>query len=211
MIKILIVDDHSIIRDGIKAMLSDVRNYEIVGEASNGREAIIKVEQLKPNVVIMDISMPEMNGILAISHIRSHFPATQIIALTVYDQIDQVKEIIGAGALCYLTKNSNREELFMAIDSASRNLSYFSREILQALLESETRKSEAEGIILTNREQEILKLIADEYTNIQIAEKLYLSIRTVDTHRRNLLEKLGAKNTAGLVKYAIKNELVNLA
>jgi DNA-binding NarL/FixJ family response regulator len=208
MVTILIVDDHSIIRDGIKAMLKDVKDYIIVGEASNGKEAIHSVEQLKPMVVIMDITMPEMNGIYATAHLKISFPDSHVIALTMHDQVDLVREMIRAGALGYLVKNSTREELILAIDSASRNLSYFSREITSGLLESESKKTNMDSVVLTNREKEILRHIAEEFTNSQIAEKLFLSIRTVDTHRRNLLEKLGVKNTAGLVRYAIRNGII---
>jgi DNA-binding NarL/FixJ family response regulator len=208
MITILIVDDHSIIRDGIKAMLKDVKNYMIIGEANNGKEAILAVERLKPMVVIMDISMPEMNGIYATGHLKTNYPETHVIALTMHDQLDLVREMIRAGVSGYLVKNSTREELILAIDSASKGLSYFSREITAGLLETESRKNNMDSVVLTNREKEILKFISEEHTNTQIAEKLFLSPRTVDSHRRNLLEKLGVKNTAGLVRYAIRNGII---
>lgn len=206
MINILIADDHQIIRDGIKAMLENT-SYKIAGEASNGFEVLKAMENSKIDVIIMDINMPLKDGIKTSGEIMELYPSAKIVGLSMYEDKIMVKKMINSGALGYLFKGAGKEELISAIESVHSGKKYFSNEVFNMLLQADTPE-EKNNEVLSSREIEILKLIAEEYTNPEIAEKLFLSIRTVDTHRRNLLQKLEVKNTAGLVKYAIKKNLL---
>ncbi len=205
MINVLIADDHAIIRDGLKAMLAGAAGIEIVACAGHGKEAMYMLEETGADVILMDISMPVMNGIEATKLITEKYAGVKIIALTIHEQIDQVRYMLNAGVHGYVLKDAAREELIQAIQSVSKGKKYFSEKIMDKLSSLNTSGNKP---LLTEREKEILKLIAEEYTNQQIADKLFLSVRTVDTHRRNLFQKLGVKNTAGLVKYAIALGLV---
>ncbi len=207
MIKIIIADDHSIIRDGLKAMLEKNAAFEVVGEAANGKELIDLIGKISCDVICTDISMPVMDGVEATKYLTKKFPRIKIICLSMHEQIDYIKKMIDAGAVGYIFKDSSKEELEKAIETVHAGKKYFNQKLFDILLSSE--KSHADGeIVLSDREKEILKLISEEYTNAEIAEKLFLSVRTVDTHRQNLLQKLNVKNTAGLVKYAIKSGLL---
>lgn len=214
-IRLILVDDHKIIRDGIKSLLQNETRYEIAGEAENGEEALALVTALKPHLVIMDINMPVLDGIDATSIITEKFPETRVLVLTMTSEQEHIKKMIEAGAGGYILKNSGRDELVSAIDTIVGGRNYFSDEvkdaIMQNMVQKQTRnhKIAGEPIPLTRREKDVLNLIVKEFTNYEIAEKLFISVRTVDAHRRNLLEKTGARNTAGLVKYAIENNLFN--
>ena len=205
MINVIIADDHAIIRDGLKAMLAGAAGIEIVGCAGNGKQAIDMLEGSGADVILMDISMPLMNGIEATKIITEKYPAVKVIALTIHEQIDQVRYMLNAGVHGYVLKDAAKEELIQAILAVSKGKKYYSEKIMEKLSSLNTSGNKP---LLTEREKEILKLIAEEYTNQQIADKLFLSVRTVDTHRRNLFQKLGVKNTAGLVKYAYTLGLV---
>ncbi len=215
-INILLVDDHDIVRDGICALLEDEIGFNIIGEAQNGQEAVdICAEQEKKiDFIIMDISMPEMNGIEATQEIKETHPDIKILALTMMDEDQHIRQMIEAGASGYILKSSNRQELIDAITAILDGKHYFSddatRSVMMDLVKSPTKKQSGDPAQLTDREKEVLEFIVKEHTNAEIAEKLYISPRTVDAHRRNLLQKTGAQNTAGLVTYAIKHELVDL-
>jgi len=203
MISVLIADDHSIIRDGIKSMLSGHNQVMVTGEATNGQEAIDFMDLHNIDIILMDISMPLVNGIEATKIITGRFPSTKVIALTIHEQHDFIRQMIQAGAKGYVMKDAERQELLNAILSVYEGKKYFSDKALDKLTSGTKDTS-----LLTAREKEILRLIAQELTNQQIADKLFLSVRTVDTHRRNLHQKLDIKNTAGLVKYAIQAGLI---
>lgn len=207
MTNILIADDHRIIRDGIKAMLNDINDYKIVSEASDGYEVMKLLNSAKVDVVIMDINMPFKDGIKTTQEIVAIYPSVKIIALSMYEDKTMVKKMVNSGAMGYIFKGASKEELINAIENVREGKKYFSNDVFALLLQEENENNR-QGEILSSREIEILKLIAEEYTNPEIAEKLFLSIRTVDTHRRNLLQKLEVKNTAGLVKYAIRKNLL---
>ncbi|MEX0722177.1 MAG: response regulator transcription factor [Balneolaceae bacterium] len=212
-LKILVVDDHNIVRDGVKSLIEDEPGYEIVGEAANGKEAVELCNNNKVDVVIMDITMPEMDGIEATEIIKKSHPDTKILALTMLIEDQHIRKMIKAGASGYILKSSGKHELLEAIDAINNDKHYFSEgathAILQEMVNPVVKKSNSSQVAnLTDREIEVLKYIVDEYTNQEIADKLFISVRTVDAHRRNLLQKTGAKNTAGLVKHALKNKLL---
>lgn len=211
-IKILLVDDHEIVRDGLKSVISSETGLKVIGEASNGDEAIEKCSELEPDLIIMDINMPEKNGIQAATEIKKLNPNIRILALTMSDNELHIKRMIQAGASGYILKDSGVSEFRKAIRELMADRHYFSNEAAQSvlleLIQHRGKSKPSENYSITKRELDVLKLIVNEHTNQEIAEKLFISVRTVDAHRRNLLEKTGAKNTAGLVRYALENGLV---
>jgi len=211
--KILLADDHKIIRDGIKNMLEDLVGFEIAAEAENGQQAVDLCESELIDLVIMDITMPKMNGIEATQLIRENHPDIKILALTMMKDDEHIRDMIRAGASGYILKSSGQDELIEAINIILEDKHYFSDEtthsIMMDLVKNKGQRTHTNSHEdLTDRELEVLTLICDEYTNQEIAAKLFISVRTVDAHRRNLLQKTGAKNTAGLVRYAVKNNLL---
>ena len=223
MIKILLVDDHKIIRDGIKALIQTEENIEIVGECGDGIEVSVFLEKNDVDVVLMDINMPEMNGIEATSVVSEKFPDVSVLALTMHDEEVYISKVLKAGALGYVLKHVGRSELLKAIQKVANKENYFSDDVAAIMMSKYMKqgstsnnpplKKTSTSMIsideLTKREIEILSLISGEMTYNEIGEKLFISPRTVDTHRRNLLQKLGVKNTAGLVKFAVQNDLVD--
>lgn len=214
-IKVVIADDHQIFIEGIKSLIRDSEKVSLVGEARDG-ETLMQVLKLKgPDVVLMDVSMPNMNGIEATRKIRLQFPAMKILGLTMSDDADSVSEMMRAGALGYLLKTTGKAELINAISHVYRGEKYLSSEMSMKLIEKMFDENEKETVVntprkaeITKRELDIVRLIAQELTNVEIAKKLNNSPMTIITHRKNLLRKLGVKNTAGLVKYAVMNGLL---
>ena len=219
--RILIADDHSIVRDGIRLALERTPEYRIVAEAEDGEEAVALAHLHKPDVVIMDISMPKLNGIEATSLLKKEFPDLKVVILTVHEDEEYAYQILRAGASAYVVKSASKREIIAAINSAMSGERFFSPGISRMIIDSfVTRAREQEsapdgraissGGQLTPRETEILQYIAQGYSNRKIAEALYLSIRTVNTHRTNLMQKLDIHDTARLVRYAIESGLVKL-
>lgn len=206
MIKIIIADDHSLIRDGLKAMLQKDNFCSIMGEAANGIELLELLKKVECDVVCTDISMPEMDGVEATTFITKNFPKVKVVCLSMHEEVSFIKQMMEAGAAGYVFKDAPREELQLAIETVNKGKKYFNQKLFDILLNVESNGKEEN--VLSSREKEILKLIAEEYTNPEIAGKLFLSVRTIDTHRQNLIQKLNVKNTAGLVKYAIKSGLL---
>jgi DNA-binding NarL/FixJ family response regulator len=211
-IKVLIADDHKIFRDGIRSILEKEKDMDVIDEAANGKEVLEKLETTKADVIILDLDIGKPSGIEVTELISKQYPEVKILILSMIGLHDFVIQALEKGATGYILKNTGKDEVLTAIRSVAKGDSYFSKEVSSILVEQlnkpRTLKKRSEGIPLTARELEVLQLIAQEFSNPEIAEKLFISIRTVDTHRRNLLEKLGLKNTAGLVKYAIMNGLV---
>jgi DNA-binding NarL/FixJ family response regulator len=213
-VNIVIVDDHEIVRDGIIAMLEEYDDLLVIGEAESGKEVIDLFEGDEADeidLIIMDLNMGDMGGIEATRKIKERFPDIKILALTMMKDEQKIREMTEAGASGYIFKNSGVEELVEAIHKVMDGELYFSDEAVYSIItgsKEEGKKGPARETDLTDRELEVLKLICKEYTNPEIAEKLYISVRTVDAHRRNLLQKTGARNTAGLVRYAMKHNLV---
>ena len=212
-IRILLADDHKIFREGVRSILEKEQDMEVVGEAANGVEVIELIEQVEVDVLVLDIDIGTPNGIEITELISQNHPETKILILSMMGFHDFVIQALEKGAIGFLLKNTGKDEVLTAIRSVSKGDSYFSREVSAILIEQLQKpaslKRKSTEIPISPREIEVLKLIAQEFSNSEIAEKLYISIRTVDTHRRNLLEKLGAKNTAGLVKFAIQKGLVD--
>ncbi len=217
-IDILIVDDHQMIREGIQASLSDTPDIRIVGEAGTGDEALEKLAaHPSVKVVVMDISLGDGQDSTDITQkLLKQFPQIQVLVLTMHDEEAHITTMLQAGATGYLLKDTGMDELVTAIRTVSSGDTYFCKRVADTMMEKfmQKKKSVKVGGIpveqLTKREREILQLIAEEFTNQEIAEKLFISPRTVDTHRRNLILKLNVKNTAGLVRYAIKQNLIDL-
>ncbi len=211
-INVLIADDHKIFRDGIKSLLSKEKDIHVVAEASNGNEVVEMAAKHELNLVVMDIDMGIPNGIETTAILKKSHPNINILILSMIGLHDFIIQALEAGATGYILKNAGKDELLTAIKSVANGDSYFSREVSSSLIEQLHRpksgKKKLADIPLSLREIEVLKLIAQEFSNHEIAEKLFISIRTVDTHRRNLLEKLGLKNNVGLTKYAMSKGLI---
>lgn len=212
MIKILLVDDHKIVRDGIRARLDSDMRFLILDEASDGQEALDKLVSSRIDIVIMDINMDGMDGITATEKINTDFPHIKVLALTMLSENQHIKQMLKAGASGYLLKNCEEEELKNAILTIQEGGTYYSPEVTKVIMNSlaNTKSKPSRTslqIPLTDREKEVLRLILKEYSNKEIAEELFISVRTVDAHKRNLLEKTHSKNIAGLVLFAINNQL----
>ncbi|ADR21173.1 DNA-binding response regulator [Marivirga tractuosa] len=211
MIKVLLVDDHRLIRDGIRFYLEkDGHDISIVGEANDGKQALIFLEKNPGEVDIMltDISMPEMNGVELATEVNKSFPSVKIIALTMIKDSQYVKQMLQAGASGYLLKNAREKEIVDAVKTVYNGESYYAQEATKAIMDFMSKKKQDSDVVaISKREKEVLRLIIDELSNQEIADKLFISIRTVEAHKRNLMEKTGSKTLAGLVKYAINNFL----
>ncbi|HKI44313.1 MAG TPA: response regulator transcription factor [Balneolales bacterium] len=209
--RLLLVDDHKIIRDGIRALLHDVPNVRVVDEAENGPMAISLVKKNHIDVVIMDINIPGMDGIEATRKIKEYDSSVSVIALTMLGEKGNIKAMIEAGASGYILKTAGEEQLVNAIISVMEGKYFFSDEaahtvMMDMVYEQEPKNKKSSAFIkLTDRELEVLKLIVEEHTTQEIADALFISTRTVDAHRRNLLQKTGARNLAGLVRYALEH------
>ena len=205
------VDDHQLIIDGLKSLMKNAGEIEIAGTANNGREALRVLEILTIDVVLMDIDMPVMNGIDALKEIKKGKPAIKVIILSMHDESGMIKNLLALGADGYLLKSTSQDELISAIKKVSDGNKYFSAGVTLSLLndsQSNSQISKQQFEILTSREEEILKLIAEGYSNKEIGTRLFISHRTVDTHRTNLMKKLNTSNIAGLISYAIKSGLI---
>ncbi|MGK7391100.1 MAG: response regulator [Candidatus Cyclobacteriaceae bacterium M2_1C_046] len=210
-INIIIADDHQIVRDGIITMLEEYDEIKVKGEAASGEEVLELCEKDGIDLVIMDLNMGEMGGIEATKRVKEKYPGIKILALTMMKDEQQIRDMVQAGASGYIFKNSGIEDLVEAIETVMDGELFFSDEAVYSLImnkKEEQKKKDAKETDLTDRELEVLELICREYTNPEIAEELYISVRTVDAHRRNLLQKTGARNTAGLVRYAMKHNLL---
>ena len=211
--RIVIAEDHTILRDGLKALLSSAPDFEIVGEAEDGRDAIRCVERLIPDLVLMDLSMPRMNGMDAIREVKKRYPETKIIALTVHKEEEYVLTTLQAGADGYVLKDATHAELLMAIKNVLMGKPYLSPGVSEKVIEGyldgkKTVKDKSAWQTLTEREREILKLIAEGYKNKEVADYLCISLKTVEKHRANLMKKLDLHNAAALTAFAMKKGLV---
>ena len=208
-LNILLVDDHALVTDGIRALLQGENLFTIKGEANNGQMALEMLNILKIDLVLMDIDMPIMNGIDAIKQIKKDFPMVKVVVLTMHDEKAMITKLLNLGADGYLLKNSSKQELIHCILGVANDERYISSEATAILLRVDESKSNAGPLSqLTEREIEIVKLIAEGHSNKEIGDKLFISHRTVDTHRTNLMGKLGVHNVAGIVKFAIVNGLL---
>ena len=209
IIKVVIADDHEIFRDGLKLMIESAKNIQLIGEAANGVELVNLVEKNNPDIVVTDIKMPQMDGVEATKIIREQYPHIEVIALSMFDDEQLILEILEAGAIGYLLKNSDKTEVIDAINMAYKHQSYYCKQTSAKLAKliayskhvNQKKQKESE---FSEREKEIIKLICAEYTNKEIGEKLFLSTRTVEGYRMKILEKMDAKNIVGIVIEAIR-------
>ena len=208
MINILIADDHQMIIDGLKSMLAAEGEMQVVGEACNGKEVLARLKQVAVDLILMDINMPELDGIDTTRKLKAQYPRVKVLILTMYNKPEFIRNLMEAGADGYILKNTGKEELLLAIHQLHAGQPYWGKEVTKTVMESLRRGGANNSFSLTKREKEILKLIVAECTTPEIAEKLFISPFTVETHRKNLLSKLNAKNTAGLVKWAVENGYV---
>jgi DNA-binding NarL/FixJ family response regulator len=214
-IKVLLAEDHTIVRKGIRALLDGVTDIEVVGEAEDGREAVEKVGQLQPDVVLMDNTMPILNGLEATHQIKKLFPKTRVLILTMHTDEEYIFQFLQAGASGYLIKKTAPKELVSAIKAIYRGDSFLSPSISKKVIDEYLRHVEQASkpnsyTQLTDREREVLQLIVEGFSNKEIAEQLHLSVKTVGNHRLNLMEKLDLHNVSDLTKYAIRKGIISL-
>lgn len=213
-IRILVADDHAILRDGLKMALKTDPAMEVIGEAENGEIAVKLEQELRPDIIVMDVDMPKMNGIEAVREIKKNNPDAKVLMLTMHDKESYIVDSISAGAAGYIYKMADMDEFITAVKTVACGKEYFNEKVSQSIMSNyikSVQKKEEDGerhFALTNREIEIVKLIAAGFTSQEIAEKLFISYFTVGKHRKNIMKKLELKNTAELVRYAMKEGYV---
>jgi two-component system, NarL family, response regulator NreC len=208
-IRILLADDHAVVRQGFGRILASHTDLEVIGEAGNGREAVELAGELKPDVVVMDVSMPELNGIEATRRLMKASPRTRVLALSMHKDSVYVREILRAGAQGFLLKDASDSDLITAVRAVGQGQGYISPSVSEAVL-SDYRRHVTDPIdLLTSREREVLQLIAEGKTNKDIAAALNLSIYTVDAHRGRIMEKLNLHSTGEIVRFAMRNGLID--
>ena len=211
--RVVIVEDHQLFRDGLKAMLSKRGDIDIVGEAEDGIEALKTLRKLQPDMVLLDLSMPKLSGISILKEMKRELADTRFLLLTIHESDQHVLEAFAAGADGYCIKDSSRAELMLAVDSVLAGKTYISPgisdQVMEGFLSSRKKlKTQTRWETLTQREREVLKLLAEGYTNKEIGDFLHISVKTVEKHRANLIGKLDLHNVAQLTAYAIENSLV---
>lgn len=213
-IRILLADDHTLLRSGIRALLEDEPDLHVVGEAGDGREAVQLANQLRPNVVLMDIAMPMLNGLEATRQIKKQHPEVKVLVLTMYDHEEYFRQLLEAGASGYIIKRAAAGELVAAIRAVYNGQAVLSPAITRLLLEDylhrDAGKSEADPDALSPREREVLQLIAEGKTSREIAEILNLSVKTIQSHRTSLMQKLDLHDKGELIKYAIQKKIIEI-
>jgi DNA-binding NarL/FixJ family response regulator len=211
---IVIAEDHTILREGLRALLSFEADFEVVGEAQDGLEAIRRVEKYNPDLLMIDLSMPRMNGMAAIRDVKKRYPETKIIALTVHKAEEYIHAALKAGADGYVLKDATQDELVLAIRTVLADKPYLSPGVSEKVIEGyldgkKSQKATSARDSLSQRERQILKLIAEGYKNREIAEYLFISLKTVEKHRANLMKKLDLHNAAALTAFALEKGLVS--
>lgn len=209
-IRVLLADDHTVVREGIRYLLESRDNITVVGEVSNGMDAIRKAGDLKPDIVIMDISMPILNGIEATRAIVQQLPRCKVLVLTMHEDRETVRQILRAGAAGCLVKRSAATELFDAVEAVHEGGAYFTPSVSKVLLEEYVQITADAGEVLSQRERQILQLVAEGYANREIADLLCISVKTVEGHKDNIKKKLGVRDQVDLIKYAILNGIISL-
>lgn len=218
-IRVLLVDDHQIVRDGLRSLLAKQIDIEVVGEAENGREGLEQARALDPDVVVMDIGMRELNGIDATRHLLAEKPSIKVVALSMHSDRRYISEMLAAGASGYLLKDSAFDELTAAIRAVMEGRTFVSQGIAGVVIDDYVRRLTngtadaavpSGGRALSPREREVLQLIGEGASTKEAAARLHLSVKTVETHRRQIMDKLGIYNIAGLIKYAVREGLVSL-
>lgn len=215
-IRVLIVDDHAVLRQALRMLLENQQEVEVVGDAQNGREALDAVEKLHPDVVLMDMVMPGLNGLEATRQIRRRAPKAKVLILTGYMEDEQILAALRAGASGYVVKKSDVQELLLGIQTVYRGNTYFSSAISDGdavqdyLWQAKKPEAKSGYDLLTSREREVLQLIAEGYSNQRIAQELFISVKTVEAHKAHIMSKLHAQNRTDLIRYAIRKGIVGL-
>jgi DNA-binding NarL/FixJ family response regulator len=204
-IKVFIVDDHYMVIEGIHSLLQNEKNIEWMGHATNAASCIAFLQQQTPDVILMDINLPDKSGIDLCREVKENFPGIYILGLSTFNQQSFIEKMIGSGASGYVLKNATQEELMEGIETVMKGKQFLSFDAALALRKPEINNN---APVITRREKEVLELIADGMTNNEIAQKLFISITTVDTHRKNLLAKFEAKNIASLIKVAVQQHMI---
>lgn len=214
MIKIAVVDDQCLFRSGLISLIKEFAELDVIIEASNGNDLIREVAKQKPDVILLDVEMPVMNGFETTEYLKKNHPEIKILILTMYNDDEIILHLISKGAHGFLLKNNNIEVIVDAIHAVIENGYYFndsvSKSMVKGLVSNKKIKPHFKAVSLSEREIEVVKLISKEHTNKEIADKLFISVRTVDGHRERILGKIKARNTAGIVMYAVKNDLLPL-
>ncbi|HMM10899.1 MAG TPA: response regulator transcription factor [Bacteroidales bacterium] len=211
MPKVIICDDHAIVTDGLRSLIQSEPGWQVITSVENGRELLNALRLVKPDIVLLDVDMPVLNGLETMRLIREHYPTTKVIVLTMHDEPSLAKKFFTLGAYGYLPKNSDRDNLFATLNKVAEGIPCFDFLYGQKKPAAPSEEADNESAVisqLTDREIEILKLVTSGFSNKEIADKLNISHRTVDTHRTNMMKKLGVNNVAGLVRYAIRNGFV---
>lgn len=208
-INILIADDHGILREGLVSLLEQEPSFRIMGTAANGAEVIGLLEKGVADVCLLDINMPVLDGMETAKRIRERWPAVRILMLTTYDDKEIIAELVHIGVAGYLLKNADRQQLMEAILRVMKGRYYFSEEVETIILQGLAHRTVPEPMLLTEREVEIVRLLAKELTNEKIARELHISYRTVESHRKNIMRKTKANNLAGLIRYAYEKRLIS--
>lgn len=216
MINILIADDHTMFADGIESILKNETDVQVIGKCYDGAAIFDILEKQEVHVLLLDVNLPKMNGIEVCKELAKKHSGVKVLALSMYNEESFITEILNNGAQGYILKNTGRTELLKAIRTVSEGQSYFSNEVTQTIMKSLVKKKEQDAVKknkslpkISRREKEVLNLIVKEYTTQEIAKELFISLKTVESHRSNLLAKLNARNTAGLVRVAMENKLLN--
>jgi DNA-binding NarL/FixJ family response regulator len=215
--RILLADDHEVVRAGLRALLEEQNGWEVVAEAVDGRDAVEKATKLKPDVVVIDIAMPSLNGLEAVRQIVKAVSTAKVLVLTMYDSDPLIQQVLQAGARGYLLKSDAGRDLVSAIDALRRNKTFFTPKVSQMVLEGYLDKSprekidgdpEPESLRLTSRQREIVQLLAEGKSSKEVAAVLGLSVKTAETHRANIMRKLDCHSVTELVRYAIRNHII---
>jgi DNA-binding NarL/FixJ family response regulator len=213
-LRILVADDHEVVRQGMRALLEVHPGWEVCAEAANGREAIELAKQTKPDVVVMDLSMPELNGLEATREIVKALPKTEVLILTLHESEQLVRRVVESGARAYVLKSDAGRSLVEGVAALSRHKGFFSSNVATLVVESHlkdgtsTGRTKRNGDLLTPREREVVQLLAEGKSNKEIAVTLGLSVHTAETHRSNIMRKLGTHSLSGLIRYALRNKIV---
>lgn len=214
MIRILLADDHDIMRRGLRNLLETHPGWEVCGEAANGREAVKLARELKPDIVVLDLSMPELNGLEATRQIRKELPQTEVLIFTMHDTEQLVREVLAAGARGYVLKSDAGRYLISGIEAVAQHKPFFTSTVAETILDGYLKVGSGQGVPvsavnpLTPREREIVQLLAEGRTNKEVASAPSISVKTVETHRRAIMSKLGIGSIVELVHFAIRNKLV---
>lgn len=210
-VQIIVVEDHEFFRNGVVMAVSRLNNAEVIAQASNGEELLELLETKQPDIVLMDIKMPKMDGIEATKKVVELYPDIKVLALSMFSDENYLEAMINAGVCGFLLKNADSKELERAIESVAGGKQYFAEEFLPYFTQKYLNPKKDEAPVLTKRELEVLMLVAEGLTNQEIANRLFISLRTVTNHRANLNAKTGSKNTVNLLSYAVKHNLVKLS